>query len=301
MEECPTQHSPFPSLFDKRLIHISDALALVPYLPHHVPRYHQWMSNHEILAQTASEPLTIEEEYKMQISWANDPDKRTFIIIPREPLHRKILELYSNHIDDTTQMIVYDNEYDITPSLVLDRRGDKSALKLCSFCKQDRLVTCINPSSSSSPVYCCTICESYAAIGDIGATVAIGDVNLFLHDYIQEEGISDDGDDHNSEDGGVVSTTTEEHGPTTAEVEIMIANPEQRKRGYGTNALQLICQYSVEFLSIERIIAKISNDNLPSLTTFKRLGFHVYAEVECFDEVHLKYKPLMASNYPFFR
>lgn len=37
-------------------------------------RYHKWMTNKELQELTASEPLTIEEEYEMQASWRNDKD-----------------------------------------------------------------------------------------------------------------------------------------------------------------------------------------------------------------------------------
>ncbi|KAL4869439.1 hypothetical protein BDV12DRAFT_196281 [Aspergillus spectabilis] len=53
---------------------------LVPYSKWHVPRYHEWMKDEEIQEATASEPLTLEEEYAMQQSWRNDADKLTFII-----------------------------------------------------------------------------------------------------------------------------------------------------------------------------------------------------------------------------
>ncbi|MEE6523519.1 hypothetical protein FKM82_022460 [Ascaphus truei] len=42
---------------------------LVPYEPHHVPRYHEWMKSEELQRLTASEPLTLEQEYGMQGSW----------------------------------------------------------------------------------------------------------------------------------------------------------------------------------------------------------------------------------------
>ncbi|XP_063315128.1 alpha/beta-tubulin-N-acetyltransferase 9 [Pelobates fuscus] len=54
---------------------------LVPYEPHHVPRYHEWMKSEELQKLTASEPLTIEQEYNMQRSWREDSDKCTFIIL----------------------------------------------------------------------------------------------------------------------------------------------------------------------------------------------------------------------------
>ncbi|KAL4754162.1 hypothetical protein BDW72DRAFT_190305 [Aspergillus terricola var. indicus] len=53
---------------------------LVPYSEWHVPRYHEWMKDEEIQQATASEPLSLSEEYAMQQSWRNDADKLTFII-----------------------------------------------------------------------------------------------------------------------------------------------------------------------------------------------------------------------------
>lgn len=53
---------------------------LLPYLKDHVQEYHEWMTSPQLLEQTASEPLTLEEEYQMQQTWTNDPYKFTFII-----------------------------------------------------------------------------------------------------------------------------------------------------------------------------------------------------------------------------
>ena len=55
-------------------------LVLVPYSAHHVPQYHNWMKDPEIQQLTASEPLSLEEEYDMQRSWRTDADKLTFIL-----------------------------------------------------------------------------------------------------------------------------------------------------------------------------------------------------------------------------
>lgn len=56
-------------------------IMLVPYLKHHVPRYHEWMKDPFIQQQTASEPLTLDEELEMQQEWMRDPLKHTFIVL----------------------------------------------------------------------------------------------------------------------------------------------------------------------------------------------------------------------------
>ena len=60
-------------------VHTAKVL-LVPYSKHHVPKYHEWLKDPMIREATASEPLTLEEEYKMQESWREDADKLTFIV-----------------------------------------------------------------------------------------------------------------------------------------------------------------------------------------------------------------------------
>ncbi|KAI1896656.1 hypothetical protein AGOR_G00097010 [Albula goreensis] len=59
-------------------------VVLVPYNEDHVPRYHKWMGSPELQKLTASEPLSLEQEYDMQRSWREDDDKCTFIILDKK-------------------------------------------------------------------------------------------------------------------------------------------------------------------------------------------------------------------------
>ncbi|GAA5899912.1 hypothetical protein JCM6882_007000 [Rhodosporidiobolus microsporus] len=64
---------------------VNDRVVLRPYRRWHVPRYNEWMQSEELREATASEPLSLEEEYEMQQSWRLDDDKLTFIVHLRDP------------------------------------------------------------------------------------------------------------------------------------------------------------------------------------------------------------------------
>jgi RimJ/RimL family protein N-acetyltransferase len=60
------------------------AVILIPYREHHVIKYHDWMCSEELQTLTASEPLSLDEEYAMQKEWHNDEEKLTFIVLSKK-------------------------------------------------------------------------------------------------------------------------------------------------------------------------------------------------------------------------
>ncbi|NXG25087.1 NAT9 acetyltransferase, partial [Grallaria varia] len=159
-------------------------VTLVPYTAAHVLRYHEWMQSEELQRLTASEPLSLEQEYEMQRSWREDTDKCTFIVL-----------------------------------------------------------------------------DAARWPGQAEESCMVGDVNLFLT---------------NAED------------PTLGEVEIMIAEPSYRGRGFGKEATLMMMSYGVRSLGITKFEAKIGQENGASLCMFKKLHFEEVAVNSVFQEVTLR-------------
>ncbi|XP_020241691.1 N-acetyltransferase 9-like protein isoform X2 [Asparagus officinalis] len=63
---------------------VGEKVILVPYMREHVPKYHQWMQDPSLLQATGSEPLSLDQEYQMHLSWTQDPNKHTFIVLDKE-------------------------------------------------------------------------------------------------------------------------------------------------------------------------------------------------------------------------
>lgn len=151
------------------------------------------MENEELRELTASERLTLDEEYQMQISWRKDNDKLTFLVLD--------LQKYTKTGDEIESLI--------------------------------------------------------------------GDTNIFIQNL--------DYDDSNQP-------------ILTGEVEIMIASPVDRRKGFGYEAMLQMIRYGVDTVKLERLIAKIGIKNEKSIKMFQKLGFKEESRSEVFQEVSMSVK-----------
>ncbi len=88
-----------------------------------------------------------------------------------------------------------------------------------------------------------------------------GDVNLYWNDY----------DD-----------------PNAAEIEIMVAEPESRRKGLGSEALILCMAYAYNDLGVTTFRAKIGESNEASQSLFFKLGYTCVGRSEVFKEIVLE-------------
>ncbi|KAJ1564288.1 N-acetyltransferase 9, partial [Nowakowskiella sp. JEL0078] len=72
------------------IVILGQKVNLIPYLVEHVPPYHEWMKSPLLQELTASELLTLEEEYEMQKSWHMDENKLTFIVLSPTYLKNRV-------------------------------------------------------------------------------------------------------------------------------------------------------------------------------------------------------------------
>lgn len=80
-------------------------VVLIPYMRHHVEKYHQWMSSAELQQLTASDSLSLEEEYDMQQTWRQDDDKCTFIVLDKQLRRQHESDIKSTRESDVMSMI----------------------------------------------------------------------------------------------------------------------------------------------------------------------------------------------------
>ncbi|KAJ6808337.1 N-acetyltransferase 9-like protein isoform X1 [Iris pallida] len=89
-----------------------EKVILVPYMSDHVPRYHDWMQDPLLLEATGSEPLSLEQEYQMHLSWTNDPNKHTFIVLDKQLIEGQFLHGHPHVEAMVGDVNIYMNDLD---------------------------------------------------------------------------------------------------------------------------------------------------------------------------------------------
>ncbi|XP_060058690.1 alpha/beta-tubulin-N-acetyltransferase 9 isoform X2 [Erinaceus europaeus] len=192
---------------NENVLLLGKKVVLVPYTPAHVPRYHEWMKSEDLQRLTASEPLSLEQEYAMQQSWREDAD-RPAISQPHSSLLCRVEVMTLSPLSSECTFIVLDAE------------------------------------------------KWRAQPGTPEESCMAGDVNLFLTDL---------GD------------------PGLGEIEVMIAEPSCRGRGFGTEAVLMMMSYG-----LRNFEAKIGQANEPSIRMFRKLHFDQVSVSSVFQEVTLR-------------
>lgn len=77
-------------------------------MPNNFYRYHEWMKSEELQKLTASEPLSLEEEYQMQLSWRQDNNSMSsnFKSIAQHP-GSCLIQFIKDHLQVFTKVYVY--------------------------------------------------------------------------------------------------------------------------------------------------------------------------------------------------
>ncbi|GLI69014.1 hypothetical protein VaNZ11_013553 [Volvox africanus] len=243
---------------------------LVPYRAEHVPQYHEWMQDTHLQQATASEPLTMDEEYDMQVMAFSEvmPLLKCGTDKSRQRLNRDKPGAIESYAGSSKQ----------SPKAQPNRVANMTCILGVSL---RGTVVEIHPKAPSTPYTCRhAVQRSWAededkltfivldrslpdtpGTGSHGGAMA-GDVNLFF------------------------TLGEEEGGRQSAEIEVMIAELASRGKGLAKEALCLLMAYATRELGVKRYVAKIHEVNQPSRGLFEGLGFTEFRRVPVFGEVH---------------
>jgi len=73
-------------------------------------------------------------------------------------------------------------------------------------------------------------------------------------------------------------------------VGILIADKKQRSKGYGSEALHLVCHYAFTHLDVHQLYANIAEDNLISVQLFEKQEFKTVGVKKDWNLVHGEFK-----------
>jgi len=88
---------------------------------------------------------------------------------------------------------------------------------------------------------------------------------------------------------GNLSLDTIDYRHRTARLSIFIAESDQRGGGFGSRAIKLLLQYAFDFLNLNRVWCKVTDDadNLPAF--YEKLGFQIEGKMRQHEFIDGKY------------
>jgi RimJ/RimL family protein N-acetyltransferase len=123
----------------------------------------------------------------------------------------------------------------------------------------------------------------------------VGDVNLFLSEMDEDDGNSEDGEEH-----GALSVPSAQP-RMQAEIDIMIAEKDCQGKGLGKAATCAMALYGLTELNLQRIFCKINEDNVASINLFKSIGFEQCDYAACFKQIELELKKPLQEMKKLFK
>ena len=125
------------------------------------------------------------------------------------------------------------------------------------------------------------VCALDAGTHDATAGMC-GDVNAFLS-------LSDADDASKADEGTAVGSMAGAGGRVSAELEVMIADPQRRRQGLAREALLLFMHWLLNHVpNVASLVVKITDDNLPSIRLFEAIGFAVHKHLAVFEQTELR-------------
>ncbi|MGI9049207.1 MAG: GNAT family N-acetyltransferase [Rubrobacteraceae bacterium] len=73
---------------------------------------------------------------------------------------------------------------------------------------------------------------------------------------------------------GVITLTNISETHESADLSVIVGNPEDRDQGYGREAIRLILRHGFEDLNLNRIALSVFEFNTDAFATYNKLGFH---------------------------
>jgi RimJ/RimL family protein N-acetyltransferase len=74
---------------------------------------------------------------------------------------------------------------------------------------------------------------------------------------------------------GVIGLTNVSEANASAELSIIVGHPDDRRRGYGTEAIDLLLRYAFETLNLNRVGLSAFDFNVEAIAAYDKLGFVV--------------------------